>query len=181
LDAPDAFAKQIRVPDVANAVLEVDDLVARLFLEHFGDAGEPSIQADYLEAVLRFATDTLPPAAERDALIASNDPRKATAGRHTLDGDLMWFAWALQLEGARINRGIDQGHARRSLLLAGVAAGCAANFAWRGHRRTRTEYVRAAATLQLLRQRGMKWANEYFAARNEVYALYRIREWGQED
>src|SRR5262249_31486171 len=108
-------------------------------------------------------------------------PRKPTAGRHILDGDLMWFAWALQLEAAHAIAGIDEGHARRVLLLAGVATGCAANFAWRGHRRTRAEYRPDEATASLLHDRGMRWASDFQASAQEVHALYRIREWGHED
>jgi hypothetical protein len=140
----------------------------------------PDVHADYLEAIFRFATNGLPPAIERDARIAADDPRKATAGRHTLEGDIMWFAWALQLEAAHAIVGIDDQHARRALLLAGVAAGCAANFAWRGHRRTRSEYRADAATAALLRARGLVWARDFQRAAEEVHALYRIREWGED-
>lgn len=179
-DAGTNFVGQVRAPDVASAVMEVDALVARLFSKHFGDAADPSTQADYLEAIFRFATDSLSPAIERDARISDADPRKPTAGRHTLEGDLMWFAWALQIEAAYTIVGIDEGHMRRALLLAGVATGCAANFAWRGHRRTRPEYRPDGSTASLLRDRGMKWASEFEAAAWEVHALYRIREWGSD-
>ncbi|HLK58755.1 MAG TPA: hypothetical protein VKU00_19440, partial [Chthonomonadaceae bacterium] len=148
---------------------------------YFGDATDPYVRADYLEAIFRFATDTLPPATERDSRISDADPRKPTAGRHTLDGDLMWFAWALQIEAAHAIVGADDAHARRALLLAGVATGCGANFAWRGHRRTRTEYGPDTTTAGLLRDRGMRWAGDFEAAAAEVHALYRIREWGSED
>ncbi len=176
-----AFADAVHVPEVAAAVTEVDALLARLFDQHFGDAADPLVRADYLAAVFRFATDSLPPAAERDARIPVVDPRKPTAGRHALDGDLMWFAWALQVEAADAVASTNEGHTRRALLLAGVATGCAANFAWRGHRRTRAEYRPDAATASLLRDRGMGWATDFQAAAREVHALYRIREWGQED
>ncbi len=179
--APAAFADEVRVPEVAAAVTEVDALLARLFDRHFGNAADPLVRADYLAAVFRFATDSLPPAAERDARIPDGDPRKPTAGRHALEGDLMWFAWALHIEAAELIRGTNEGHARRALLLAGVATGCAANFAWRGHRRTRAEYRPDAATAALLRDRGLGWATDFQAAAREVHALYHIREWGQED
>ena len=176
----DAFAAEVRAPNVASAIMEVDALVARLFASHFGDAGDGRVQADYLDAIFEFAIDSLPPAVERDARIREDDPRKATAGRHTLDGDLMWFAWALQLEAAFVVAGKDSGHARRALLLAGVATGCPANFAWRGHRRTREEYRPDAETAALLRARGMKWVADPDAAAREIHALYRIREWGED-
>ena len=179
-DAAD-FEKEVRVPKVASAVLEVDALVARLFGDYFGDATDARVRADYLEAIFRFATDTLPPATERDARITEDDPRKATAGRHTLDGDIMWFAWALQLEAARAVAGEDEEHTRRALQLAGVAMGCPANFAWRGHRRTREEYRADAKTARLLRERGMKWSDDFDAAATEIHALFRIREWGNEE
>ncbi len=174
------FAVEVRVPAVAEAIMEIDDLLDRLFTKHFGDAAVPEVKADYLEAISRFATDTLPPAVERDARIAENDPRKKTAGRHTLDGDLMWFAWALQIEAAHVIRGADTEHPRRALMLAGVATGCPADFSLRGHRRTRPEYNSAVATVALLKERGVSWASDFGAAADEIHALYRIREWGHE-
>jgi hypothetical protein len=175
-----AFADEVLVPEVAAAVMEIDDLLARLFAKHFGNAADPCIQADYLEGIFRFATNTLPPAVERDARIPPDDPRKATAGRHMLDGDLMWFCWALQVEAAQIIAGTDNAHARRALFLAGVAVGCPFDFAWRGHRRTRSEYGRTAETVSLLRERGRRWATDFGAAAEEIHALYRIREYGHE-
>lgn len=181
LDSPSVFADAVRVSEVASAAMEVDALVARLFAKHFGDVANLIVQADYLEAIFRFATDTLPPATERDARVPDADPRKRTAGRHTLDGDLMWFAWSLQNEASHLIAGDDEGRARRALLLAGVATGCGANFAWRGHRRTRAEYTTDTIPARLLRDRGMKWAGDIEAAAAEVHALFRIREWGSED
>jgi len=178
----DAFREAVTAPGVSDAVIEVDALVSRLFAKHFGSASAPDVQADYLDAIHRFATDTLPPATERDGRIADDDPRKPTAGRHTLDGDMMWFAWALHTEAAFEIRGAqDRDHARRALMLAGVASGCPANFAWRGHRRTRPEYSPGDDTAALLRRRALSWAKDFEAARNEVHALFRIREWGHED
>lgn len=180
-EAAPAFAREVRVPEVASAVMEMDTLVGRLFAKHFGDPTKPCVQADYLQAVFRFATASLPPDIERDARIAEADPRKPTAARHTLDGDLMWFGWALQLEAAYAIAGMDQGHSRRALLLAGAATGCPANFAWRGHRRTRGEYSPDEKTARVLRERGMRWASDFWGAAEEIRALYRIRELGEED
>jgi len=180
---PEDFRDAARQPEVAEAVMEVEGLVGGLFAKHFGDAADPSVQADYLEATFRFALDVLPPATERDARIAPDDWRKRTAGRHTLDGDLMWFAWALHTEAveAIVGRARDPGgHVRRALTLAGIASGCPVNFAWRGHRRTRAEYRADDATLDLLRKRGLAWANDFDGAAAEIRALYRIREWGEE-
>jgi hypothetical protein len=139
-DAATCFVNAVREPDVAAAVMEVDTLIGNLFNQHFGNANDPVVQLDYLKAIFRFATDSLPPAIERDSLVAEDDPRKLTAGRHTLDGDIMWFAWALHTEAVYAIVGEDSDHARRTLFIAAVAIGCAANFAWRGHRRTRPAY-----------------------------------------
>lgn len=167
-------------PQVAAAVKEVDQLVGRVFTIYFGDPSDLRVQADYLEAIFLFATDAFPPATERDALISQDDWRKRTAGRHMLDGDIMWFAWALQIEAAYAILGRDDDHARRTLQLAGVCAGCAANFAWRGHRRTRTEYSPNDSAISLLKDRGLQWASDFEAATAEIHALYRIREWGDD-
>jgi hypothetical protein len=174
-----AFVDAIRVPEVASAISEVDALLARLFDGHFGDAASPAVREDYLDAIHRFATDTLPAAPEREALVADGDYRKRTAGRHTLDGDLMWFAWALLVEGANLLADDATGMARRALMMAGVATGCAANFAWRGHRRTRPEYHSDHATAARLRELGLRWADDFDSGRDEIKALYRIREFGQ--
>ena len=172
-----AFAEAARSHAVVEAVAEVDDLLNRLFADHFGDPRDPSVQEDYLEAMFRFSTDALPGAEERYARIAQDDMRKRTAGRHTLDGDIMWFGWALHTEAAELVAS-PQAHARRTLFLAGIATGCPANFAWRKHRRTRNEYEANAATRALLRRRGLFWARDGAAAANEIHALFQIREWG---
>jgi hypothetical protein len=177
----EVFASEVGVHHVASAVIELDGLVSRLFGKYFGDASDPKIQADYLEALFRCGTDSLPPATERDGRIAENDWRKPTASRHMIDGDLMWFAWALHLEAAHSVVGRDEDHARRTLQLAGIAIGCAANFSWRGHRRTRPEYHRDHGTAILLRKRGMQWASNFDAAAREVHALFRFRERGHAD
>lgn len=174
------FFEAVRAPGVAEAVLEVDALLARLFAAHFGDASDPAVRADYLDAIHLFATDALSSAPDRAARISDDDPRKRTAGRHNLDGDLMWFAWAVHLEAAREIAGPDDGHPRRALMLAGVATGCPADFARRGHRRTRPEYRSGPATADLLRDRAPRWATDFHAAAAEVRALYQFREWGHE-
>jgi len=176
----DSFSCEIAIPEVSSAIMEVDALVGRLFEKYFGNACDPVVQDDYLEAMFRCAVDSLPPASERDSRIADNDWRKATAGRHMIDNDLMWFAWALHLEAAHLLAGRDQDHGRRALQLAGVATGCSANFAWRGNRRTRSEYHRDEGTVELLRQRGISWASDFDACAEEIHALFRIREWGHE-
>lgn len=174
-----AFLDEIREPLVAEAIMAVDDLVASMFVRHFGDASDPAVRADYLEGIWRFAQDTLPPATERDARIADDDPRKPTAGRHTLDGDIQWFAWALELEAAQAIVGSDDRDPMRTLMLAGAASGCAINYAWRGHRRTRREYTPDAVGEAVIRSRARAWATDFEAAAAEIHALYRIREWGE--
>lgn len=176
-----SFKKEIRVPKVFEAILEIDNLLGQIFNNHFKNAADSAVQADYLNAMYQFAIDTLPPAIERDQRIAEDDPRKPTAGTHTLVGDIMWFAWALQIEAAHILVGKDKDHARRALMLAGVVVGCAANFAWLGHRRTRPEYKADEATRTFLLEKGIHWASNFKDARKEVHALYRIREWGEDD
>jgi hypothetical protein len=171
------FSEAVRVPEVASAVLETDALVERIFGKYFGDPSDTGVQADYLEAIQRCATDSLPPAVERDSRVANTDWRKPTAGRHAIDNDLMWFCWALHLEAAQA-LAVSGGSERRALQLAGIATGCAANFAWRGHRRTRPEYRAEGATLSMLRERGMQWAMDFEGCAEEVHALFRIREWG---
>ena len=95
-----------------------------------------------------------------------------------LIADRTWFCWSLHTEAACIVNGVD---ARLALMLAGVAMGCPVNFVWRGHRRSRAAYRADDATAALLRARGLHWAEDAGAARAEIHALYRIREWGVED
>lgn len=180
-DARQQFISEVMKPEVSEAIVEIDGLIARLFERHFGDARLQQTKLDYLQATFMFATNTLPPADERFARIDNDDPRKSTSGRHTLEGDLMWFAWAYVIECAQVIFGEGQGSERRKLQLAAIAMGCPVNFAWRGHRRTRIAYRPDQPTADLLMERANIWANSYDLARREVYALYCIREWGIED
>jgi hypothetical protein len=172
-----AFATAAREPVTAAAVAEYDALVCWLLRRFFGDAADPAVRADYLAAMHYFGTDTFPPATARQALIAPDDPRYRTAGRNAIDADMMWFVWALHLQAADLV-GAPWDAPARALLLAGVATGSAANFAWRGHRRTRPEYRADEATRDLLRERGLRWSTDFAAAGAEVHALFRLREWG---
>jgi hypothetical protein len=175
------FRAAIAQPAVASAVREVDALNGRIFASHFGDPRDPAVRRDYLTAIHRFATDVLPPCPERAALVGEDDPRWSTAGRHKLEGDVMWFAWSLLLDAA-LGLGADEPEqARRALQLAAVAVGCPADFAWRGHRRTRAEYVAGPETAARLMRRGLAWCDAPAAAAAELRALYRIREWGDGD
>jgi hypothetical protein len=179
--AANEFIHAVRVPEVASAVMEVDDLLTGLFAKHFGDAADKQVAADYLHAMFLFAANILPPALERDTRISVHDPRKSTAGHHTLQGDIMWFAWSLHTEAAHAIAGQDSQHGRRALFLAGVASGCAADFAIHGHRYTRPEYLRRDDLAAHLHERGMKWADDFDGAAQEVHALFRIREWRGEE
>jgi hypothetical protein len=180
LDTREKFVEEARVPEVAAAVLEVDRLVSRLFKAHFGDASDPRVQEDYINAMLCFGCDMLPPATERAARFSDDDPRKTAAGRYTMEIDLVWFSCALHLEAVHAIYGVDEEHARRALMLAGIAVGCSADFVWRGHRQSRPEYSRDFQTAYLLRNMGVEWAANFGAACREVHALFRIREWGRE-
>jgi hypothetical protein len=179
--ATDEFVRAVQLPGVASAVMEVDGLLTLLFAKHFGDASDKRVAADYLDAMFLFATNSLPPALERDARISIDDPRKSTAGHHTLQGDIMWFAWSLHTEAAHAIAGRDQQHARRALFLGGVATGCPADFAAHGHRFTRPEYLSQENLRAHLHERGMKWANDFDATAREIHALFRIREWRGEE
>jgi hypothetical protein len=180
LDSREKFVEEARAPEVAAAVLEVDRLVSRLFRKHFGDATDPQVQQDYINAMLCFGCDTLPPATQRAEQFSDGDPRKKAAGRYSMEIDLVWFSCALHLEAVHAVYGVDEDHARRALMLAGIAVGCSADFVWRGHRQSRPEYSRDFQTAYLLRNMGVDWAGDFRAACNEVHALFRIREWGRE-
>jgi hypothetical protein len=58
----------------------------------------------------------------------------------------MWFGWAAHLECANlVGPQNAEAQALRGLMMAGVALGCSFDFAFRGRRRTRREYVAADA------------------------------------
>ena len=54
-----AFVKELSDSEIANAIMEVDGLLDRLFLKHFGDATDSAIQEDYLNAMFLFASNSL--------------------------------------------------------------------------------------------------------------------------
>ena len=94
----------------------------------------------------------------------------------------MWFCWALHTEAAQLlDPDSRAARYRRPLMLAGVAAGCPANFAWRGHRRTRPEYRADDATAARLRGRGHRWAQDFDAARSRDLRADRLREFGYDE
>jgi hypothetical protein len=134
-EAQRAFAALVS-GEAEQAARALDELVRRILHAHFGRAVD--VEA-YFDAVEGFATDTLPPIPERTALLAPDDARVPSSGRHMLAGDIMWFAWALQLECAQLVLGAD-GEADRALLMAGVVLGCALDYAHTGRCRTRRAY-----------------------------------------
>ena len=76
--APARFAAELGAADIAEAVMEADALVGRIFASHFGAADDRDAQADYLDGVLRFAVDSLPPAAEVSARRSIAQPTPAS-------------------------------------------------------------------------------------------------------
>ena len=178
-DRDDGFSTLGRAPAVARAALEYDQLVGSLFDEHFGCPITDARRVDYIRAIHHFATDTLPDATDRLARVPPGDSRRRTAGRHTIDSDIMWFVWALQLELAHLNAP-EVDAPRRALVMAGVASGCPAHYVKRADRRTRTEYDSSERTTVILRDRATRWSQSMDAATHEVHALYRVREWGHE-
>jgi hypothetical protein len=174
------FIEEARAPEVAAAVLEVDRLAGRLFAKHFGDASDPQVRDDYINALLCYGCGTLPPAIERAARFADDDPRKPGAARYAMEYDLAWFCCAIQLQAVYAIFGADEDHPRRSLMLAGLAVGCSADFTWGGRRQTRPVYGRDFQTAYLLRHLGADWSQDFEAAAREMHALFRIREWGHE-
>lgn len=53
----------------------------------------------------RFRRNTLPECPEQYALIPDDNGRKSSALHHTIEGDIMWFAWAVHLECAALVAG----------------------------------------------------------------------------
>ena len=71
------FNQEALVPKVANAILEVDQLLNTLFEKYFGNASDPRVQADYLNAIFLFAVNGLPPPIRR--CTGSSVPPKRTS------------------------------------------------------------------------------------------------------
>jgi hypothetical protein len=169
-DPPDGAPFTALAHEAADAALALDGLVLRLLREHFGT---PADRDAYFDAIERFATDTLPPIPERTALLADDDVRRPSSGTHMLAGDVMWFAWALQLECAQLT---GEPCADRAVLMAGVALGCALDYAHTGRCRTRVSYRSAdTASWQLVWRRARGWADDFDAAAREVRELFYIR------
>jgi hypothetical protein len=173
------FEEQARRPEVAAAVIEVDDLVRSIFVDHFGDAAAAEA---YFDAIERFALDRLPPCPERAARLAPDDPRSPFAGTHRMAGDIMWFAWATELECAQVAGVTDaEAEAIRTLLLAGVAVGCSIDYRFTGRCRTPRAYDAPddIARARILR-RGFECSGDFAAAAAEVRDLFFVRRYGDE-
>ena len=174
------FEAQARQPQVVEAVLAVDELVRRVVRTHFGKAG-PLDALAYLDAMERFGKDTLPECPERFERVPENDFRKTSALHHTIEGDVMWFAWAVHLECAELVAPPDpDAHAVRSLLMAGVVQGCSFDFATRKRCRTRREYASGDAAAWLgIWSRARECSLDFSRGAKEVRELFRIREYGE--
>lgn len=176
------FEAEARRPHVVEAVLAVDELVRKLVQEHFGNAAHAVDALAYLDAIERFGKDTLPECPERFERVPDDDPRKSSSLHHTIEGDIMWFGWAVHLECAELVAPKDpDASALRCLLMVGIALGCSFDFAFRGRRRTRREYLSADANAwHAIWSRARQCARDFVSAANEVRELFVIREYGDQ-
>jgi hypothetical protein len=73
----------------------------------------------------------LPECPERFERVPEHDMRKSSALHHTIEGHVMWFAWAVRLECAELAAPADpEAQALRRLLMARAALGCSFDFAF---------------------------------------------------
>jgi hypothetical protein len=174
------FESHIRQPHVTEAVLAVDELVLSLLREHFCDATGSIDKLAYLDAMERFGKDTLPACPERYERLPEHDPRKTSSLHHTIEGDIMWFGWAAHLECANlVGPQNAEVQALRCLMMAGVALGCSFDFAFRGRRRTRKQYLTADHQVtSRIWSAAQKCTRDFAWAAKEVRELFRIREYG---
>lgn len=174
------FEERAREPSVAAAAMAVDELVRGLVREHFaGPGGELDGEA-YLDAMERFAHDTLPACPERTAALAPDDSRVPFSDSHRMAGDIMWFGWAIHLECAQlVAPPSDQERAERALCMAGIALGSSMDFAFSGRCRTRAEYESAdTAAWRRIWERARECAADFDRAAAEVRQLFFIRAYG---
>jgi hypothetical protein len=166
--------------EVAGAVIEVDALVRRLVQQHFGTGNGSLDREVYFDAMERFARNLLPESPCRYARVPEHDYRKPTSRHHTMEGDIMWFAWATQLDVAQlVAPASGAALALRTLLMAGVALGCSMDYAFSGRCRTRREYQLADASAWLrIWQTASECATDFEAAAREVRELFLIRAFG---
>jgi hypothetical protein len=174
------FEREVCQPQVAEAVLAVDELVLGLVHKYFTDAKGSFDGLAYLDAMERFGKDILPPSPERYERVPDHDARKRSSLHHTIEGDIMWFGWAVHLEctGLVAAPGAEA-QALRCAMMAGIALGCSFDFAFRGRRRTRKEYLTAdAEATARIWTRAQECMHDFASAAREVRELFRIREYG---
>jgi hypothetical protein len=167
--------------EVADAVVAVDRLVQGLANQHFRVDGVLEIEA-YLDAIERFACDTLPERPERYQRIPDDDPRKPYSLRHRMAGDIMWFAWAVHLEAVQIVAPATPDEEQmRALLMAGVAFGCSMDYAFSGRCRTRREYEAGGyKAWRAIWKKGRELTSDFDRAAAEVRSLFFIRAYGDD-
>lgn len=177
-----AFKSQVQQPHVEEAVLAVDELVCRLVREHFSTSSGAIDALAYLDAMERFGKNTLPENPERFACIPEHDPRKSTSLHHTIEGHIMWFAWAAHLECVEMVSPKESQNAELwPLLMAGTAMGCSFDFAFRKRCRTRSEYLSADIEAgSRIWRRALHLSLDFKQAASEVRQLFRIREYGED-
>jgi hypothetical protein len=172
------FEAEVReAPAVHEAARAVEWLVNSIVQSHFG---EPPDRLAYFEAIERFARNQLPPTPDRLARVPDDDLRKATALHHTMDGDIMWFAWAVHLECAHLLGSHEtKDDLQRALLMAGVILGCSMDYAFSGRCRTRREYQSQDETARKrILERANACAEDFQVASAEARRLFFIRTFG---
>ena len=173
------FVTEARRSHVTEAVLEIDELVLRLARQHFADSAGEIDQFAYLDAMERFGKNTLPACPERFALIPDHDGRKSSSLHHTIEGHVMWFAWAVHLICAQLVAPRDpESESLRSLLLAGAALGCSFDFVFRGRCHTRARYSGDDGWVNIWAQ-ALTSTKDFEAGTREVQELFKIREYGE--
>jgi hypothetical protein len=174
-DARRRFRAEMERPAVADAIVAMDRLVCDLVLRHFGD---PIDVEAWLDAMERFATDTLPEDPDRFARVPAWDLRKAGSRYHTMGSEVMWFAWAAHVHASQWLSGSgDRMRPVRAILLAGVCVGVAFDFVFRGRSHSHPRYRPDDATRAELRRLGRALAGDFDAAVEEAQDLYRVHAW----
>lgn len=175
------FRSQVHQPKVEDAVIAVDELVCRLVREHFSTSTGSIDALAYLDAMERFGRDSLPESPDRFERIPNHDARKSTSLHHTIEGHIMWFAWAMHLECVEMVAGRQSPNAELwPLLMAGIALGTSFDFAFRKRCRTRSEYLAGdSAASSRIWSRALELANDFDKGVREMKCLFRIREYGE--
>jgi hypothetical protein len=180
--APALLAKlkaALAVAENAQALRTIDELLLMLLQRHFPGPAEGQIEAGaYVNAVEGFARDVLPPDPDRLARTPSDDSRYAYAGRHRMDGAVMWFNWAGVLDCVDLLDGDAAFTPHRTVQIAAAAFGSAMDYAFRGQvgfrGKTRPEYKPDEPTVVLLRSQVKSWIADGTLARGQARELFRI-------